>query len=91
MLALAGQWLSKPYVTLASTMGNDYAFSIEKAKGTGSVTCSTDARCLLPEKHGEETLPMREEDLSLPLQEPSDIPDKGIQTRNCYQKARHSG
>jgi hypothetical protein len=50
-----------------------------------------DARCLLPEKHGEKTLPMREEDLSLPQQVLSDIPDKGIQIRNGCQKARHSG
>jgi hypothetical protein len=50
-----------------------------------------DARYLLPEKHGDKTLPMPEEDLSLPQQELSDIPNKGIQTRNCYQKARHSG
>jgi hypothetical protein len=49
-----------------------------------------DAECLLPEKHGEKTLPMREEDLSLPQQALSDIPGKGIQTRNGYQKARHS-
>ena len=50
-----------------------------------------DARCLLPEKHGEKTLSMREEDLSLPQQVLSDIPGKGIQTRNGCQKARHSG
>jgi len=50
-----------------------------------------DAGCLLPEKHGEKTLPTREEDPSLPQQEPSDIPGKGIQTRNGYQKARRSG
>jgi hypothetical protein len=50
-----------------------------------------DAKCLLPEKHGEKTLLMREEDLSLPRQELSDIPGKDIQTRNGCQKARHSG
>lgn len=50
-----------------------------------------DARCLLPEKHGEKTLPMREEDLSLPQQVLSDIPGKGIRTRNGCQKVRHSG
>ena len=50
-----------------------------------------DARCLSPEKHDEKILPMREEDLSLSQQELSGIPDKGIQTRSCYQKARHSG
>jgi hypothetical protein len=50
-----------------------------------------DASCLLPEKHDEKTLPMREEDLSLPQQVLSDIPGKGIQIRNGCQKARHSG
>jgi hypothetical protein len=50
-----------------------------------------DAEYLLPEKHGEKILPMREEGLSPPLQELSGIPGKGIQTRNCYQKARRSG
>ena len=50
-----------------------------------------DAKSLLPEKHSEKTLSMREEDLSLPRQALSDIPGKGIQTRNGCQKGRHSG